>query len=65
MVLQIVLIALDRLLDTLHYEAKLYLVFEFVDGDLKRYQETMNAARTPLSVELIKVCLHTCTIFFF
>ncbi|KIM27575.1 hypothetical protein M408DRAFT_330008 [Serendipita vermifera MAFF 305830] len=43
-----------KLLDTLHYEAKLYLVFEFLDNDLKRYQEKMNAARTPLSIELIK-----------
>ncbi|KAG8809669.1 Cyclin-dependent kinase catalytic subunit [Serendipita sp. 399] len=43
------------LLDTLHYEAKLYLVFEFLDSDLKRFQEKMNAARTPLSVDLIKV----------
>ncbi|PVG04142.1 Pkinase-domain-containing protein [Serendipita vermifera] len=43
-----------KLLDTLHYEAKLYLVFEFLDNDLKRYQENMNAARTPLSIELIK-----------
>ncbi|CCA67263.1 related to CDC28-Cyclin-dependent protein kinase [Serendipita indica DSM 11827] len=43
-----------KLLDTLHYEAKLYLVFEFLDNDLKRYQEKMNAARTPLSTDLIK-----------
>ncbi|KAG9056541.1 Cyclin-dependent kinase catalytic subunit [Serendipita sp. 407] len=43
-----------KLLDTLHYEAKLYLVFEFLDNDLKRFQEKMNAARTPLSTELIK-----------
>lgn len=43
-----------RLLYTLHYEAKLYLVFEFVDNDLKRYQEIMNAARTPLSMDTIK-----------
>jgi hypothetical protein len=47
--------ALHRLLDTLHYEAKLYLVFEFVDNDLKRYQEIMHAARTPLSMDTIKV----------
>jgi cyclin-dependent kinase len=43
-----------KLLDTLHYEAKLYLVFEFLDNDLKRYQEKMNAAHTPLSIDLIK-----------
>lgn len=44
-----------RLLDTLHFESKLYLVFEFLDNDLKRYQELMNASHTPLSLELIKV----------
>jgi cyclin-dependent kinase len=38
-----------RLLDTLHYDSKLYLVFEFLDNDLKRYQEAMNAAHTPLT----------------
>jgi hypothetical protein len=49
--------AFHRLLDILHYEAKLYLVFEFVDNDLKKYQEIMNAARTPLSIDTIKVLL--------
>ena len=44
-----------RLLDTLHYDSKLYLVFEFLDNDLKRYQEAMNAAHTPLNTQLIKV----------
>jgi cyclin-dependent kinase len=44
-----------RLLDTLHYDSKLYLVFEFLDNDLKRYQEAMNAAHTPLTMQLIKV----------
>jgi len=43
-----------KLLDTLHYDSKLYLVFEFLDNDLKRYQEAMNAARTPLNTQLIK-----------
>ena len=44
-----------RLLDTLHYDSKLYLVFEFLDNDLKKYQEAMNAAHTPLTTALIKV----------
>ena len=44
-----------RLLDTLHYDSKLYLVFEFLDNDLKKYQEAMNAAHTPLNMQLIKV----------
>ena len=44
-----------RLLDTLHYDSKLYLVFEFLDNDLKRYQDAMNAAGTPLTMQLIKV----------
>jgi len=44
-----------RLLDTLHYDSKLYLVFEFLDKDLKKYQEAMNAAHTPLNMPIIKV----------
>ena len=49
--------SLYRLLDTLYYEARLYLVFEFLDNDLKRYQEIKNTACTPLSTDLIKVRL--------
>lgn len=30
-----------RLLDIIHSDAKLYLVFEFLDSDLKRYMDTI------------------------
>ncbi|KAG9085352.1 Cyclin-dependent kinase catalytic subunit [Ceratobasidium sp. 370] len=33
----------NRLLDIVHADSKLYLVFEFLDMDLKRYMETVNA----------------------
>jgi hypothetical protein len=46
-----------RLLDIVHADQKLYLVFEFLNVDLKRYIETLNAARTPLSMDIVKVCL--------
>ena len=31
----------DRLLDIVHSDAKLYLVFEFLDLDLKKYMDTI------------------------
>lgn len=31
--------ALDRLLDIVHSDTKLYLVFEYLDLDLKRYMD--------------------------
>ena len=39
----------------MHADQKLYLVFEFLDVDLKRYIEAGNASGTPLSLELCKV----------
>lgn len=44
-----------RLLDIVHADAKLYLVFEFLDVDLKRYIENGNRSGTPLSLDLTKV----------
>lgn len=41
-----------RLLDIVHADQKLYLVFEFLDVDLKRYIETSR----PLKMDIVKVC---------
>ena len=52
-----ILLTLDllRLLDIVHADQKLYLVFEFLDVDLKRYMETGNQNRTPITQEIVKV----------
>jgi hypothetical protein len=44
-----------RLLDIVHADQKLYLVFEFLDVDLKRYMEAGNSQGEPLSLELCQV----------
>jgi hypothetical protein len=41
----------SRLLDIVHADQKLYLVFEFLDVDLKRYIETSR----PLKMDIVKV----------
>ncbi|KAJ3556374.1 hypothetical protein NM688_g2062 [Phlebia brevispora] len=46
-----------RLLDIVHADAKLYLVFEFLDVDLKRYMENANKTGNPLTLPLVKVSL--------
>jgi len=43
-----------KLLDIVHADQKLYLVFEFLDVDLKRYMETGNHNRTPISLDIVK-----------
>ena len=45
----------SRLLDIVHADSKLYLVFEFLDVDLKRYIEHGNKTGTPLTLDLVKV----------
>ncbi|KAH9475262.1 Cyclin-dependent kinase catalytic subunit [Psilocybe cubensis] len=47
-----------RLLDIVHADQKLYLVFEFLDVDLKRYIETGNQNRTPISLQIVKKFTH-------
>lgn len=47
------LLPFHRLLDVLHYEKKLYLVFEYLNRDLKKYMDTAPPSGIP-SV-LIKV----------
>jgi len=50
-----------RLLDIVHADQKLYLVFEFLDVDLKRYMEHQNTNGTPISPELVKKFTHQLT----
>lgn len=40
----------------MHADQKLYLVFEFLDMDLKRFIELKNQKHTPITAELVKVC---------
>ncbi|KAI0781702.1 Pkinase-domain-containing protein [Irpex lacteus] len=47
-----------RLLDILNSDSKLYLVFEFLDVDLKRYMENANRAGRPMSLGLVKKFTH-------
>lgn len=43
----------QRLLDVIHFEKKLYLVFEYLDRDLKKYMDTAPPEGIPH--ELVKV----------
>ena len=43
------------MLDIVHADQKLYLVFEFLDVDLKRYMENGNRSNNPISLDLVKV----------
>lgn len=43
-----------KLLDIVHADQKLYLVFEFLDVDLKRYMELRNQKNRPITPELVK-----------
>lgn len=43
-----------KLLDIVHADQKLYLVFEFLDGDLKRYMENAASKHAPMSDQIIK-----------
>ncbi len=44
-----------RLLEIVHADQKLYLVFEFLEMDLKRFMEHGNQIGTPVTLELVKV----------
>ncbi|KAI0074884.1 Pkinase-domain-containing protein [Panus rudis PR-1116 ss-1] len=50
-----------RLFDIVHADQKLYLVFEFLDVDLKRYMENCNKSGNPLSLDLVKRFTHQLT----
>lgn len=47
----------DRLLDIVHSEAKLYLVFEFLDLDLKKYMDKVEKTGSGegMGPEIVKV----------
>ncbi|EIN04441.1 Pkinase-domain-containing protein [Punctularia strigosozonata HHB-11173 SS5] len=47
-----------RLLDIVHADQKLYLVFEFLDVDLKRFMEAANSAHKPITPDLVKKFTH-------
>ncbi|TEB24984.1 CMGC/CDK/CDC2 protein kinase [Coprinellus micaceus] len=47
-----------QLLDIVHADQKLYLVFEFLECDLKRYIETGNSNRNPISPAIVKKFTH-------
>jgi hypothetical protein len=44
-----------RLLDIVHADQKLYLVFEFLDVDLKRYMENGTQNGDPIQLDMVKV----------
>ncbi|KAJ7910534.1 kinase-like domain-containing protein [Mycena leptocephala] len=50
-----------RLLDIMHVDQKLYLVFEYLDVDLKRYIETGNRDHTPIAPHVVKKFTHHLT----
>jgi len=47
-----------RLLDIVHADQKLYLVFEFLDVDLKRYMENGNRGGNPITLDIVKKFTH-------
>jgi len=47
-----------RLLDIVHADQKLYLVFEFLDVDLKRYIENGNRNHCPIQLDVVKKFTH-------
>ena len=46
-----------RLLDVIHSDQKLYLVFEFLDNDLKKFMDTYAGL---LPIQLVKVSSEKC-----
>lgn len=53
---------MERLLDIVHADQKLYLVFEFLDMDLKRFIESGNSRGEPITLDIVKVS--TCISYF-
>ncbi|KAI0364869.1 Pkinase-domain-containing protein [Pilatotrama ljubarskyi] len=50
-----------RLLDIVHADQKLYLVFEFLEVDLKRYMENGNKQGRPITPAIVKKFTHQLT----
>jgi len=44
-----------RLLDIIHQESKLYLVFEFLDLDLKKYMDNVGSTPDGLGPDMVRV----------
>jgi len=47
-----------KLLDIIHADQKLYLVFEFLDVDLKRYMDNGSQNGEPIKLEIVKKFTH-------
>lgn len=47
----------NRLYDIIHQESKLYLVFEFLDMDLKKYMDNVAGTKDGLGPDIVKVSL--------
>ncbi|KAF8516676.1 Pkinase-domain-containing protein [Gautieria morchelliformis] len=50
-----------RLLDIVHADQKLYLVFEFLDMDLKRFMESGNSRGEPITLDTVRKFTHQLT----
>ncbi|KIY69203.1 Pkinase-domain-containing protein [Cylindrobasidium torrendii FP15055 ss-10] len=50
-----------RLFEIVHADSRLYLIMEFVDVDLKRYIDTANKAKNPITLDISKRFLHQLT----
>ncbi|KAL5512670.1 CDC28 [Sanghuangporus baumii] len=50
-----------KLLEIVHADQKLYLVFEFLDMDLKRYIDVGNQHGTPITLDIVKKFTHQLT----
>lgn len=50
-----------RLMDIIHVDQKLYLVFEFLDVDLKRYMDNLNKSRSPITMPIVKASTLSCS----
>jgi len=48
-----------RLLDVIHEEKKLTLVFEYLDQDLKKYMDERGGALPPKTIKVCLILIHT------
>jgi len=56
------LLCSSRLLNIVHADTKLYLVFEFLDVDLKRYMDYVTKQHELLSPSLVRVSAPATTV---
>ena len=50
------LAACVRLQDVVHSENRLYLVFEYLDQDLKKYMESVDPTGMPAALIKVRIC---------